>query len=64
MEVKGLFKLLKLDNMIEHLSGYIEDRIEIVKLEAKEEIATGIAHEINQPLSYIKIILQSTLSDV
>jgi PAS domain S-box-containing protein len=34
------------------------------KLASLGEIATGIAHEINQPLSYIKIILQSTLSDV
>jgi C4-dicarboxylate-specific signal transduction histidine kinase len=27
------------------------------------EIATGIAHEINQPLSYIKVIYESTLND-
>jgi PAS domain S-box-containing protein len=34
------------------------------KLASLGEIATGIAHEINQPLSYIKIILESTLSDI
>jgi PAS domain S-box-containing protein len=34
------------------------------KLASLGEIATGIAHEINQPLSYIKIILQSTLRDI
>ena len=34
------------------------------KLASLGEIATGIAHEINQPLSYIKIILQSTLDDL
>ena len=34
------------------------------KLASLGEIATGIAHEINQPLSYIKIILQSTLNDI
>jgi C4-dicarboxylate-specific signal transduction histidine kinase len=34
------------------------------KLASLGEIATGIAHEINQPLSYIKVILQSTLSDM
>lgn len=34
------------------------------KLASLGEIATGIAHEINQPLSYIKIILQSTLHDL
>jgi PAS domain S-box-containing protein len=34
------------------------------KLASLGEIATGIAHEINQPLSYINIILQSTLKDI
>jgi len=34
------------------------------KLASLGEIATGIAHEINQPLSYIKTILESTLDDV
>jgi PAS domain S-box-containing protein len=34
------------------------------KLASLGEIATGIAHEINQPLSYIKIILESTLSEL
>lgn len=34
------------------------------KLASLGEIATGIAHEINQPLSYIKIIYESTLRDL
>ena len=34
------------------------------KLASLGEIATGIAHEINQPLTYIKIILQATLNDI
>ncbi len=34
------------------------------KLASLGEIATGIAHEINQPLTYIQIILQSTGRDL
>lgn len=34
------------------------------KLASLGEIATGIAHEINQPLTYIQIVLQSTGRDI
>jgi PAS domain S-box-containing protein len=34
------------------------------KLASLGEMATGIAHEINQPLSYIKVIYESTLMDI
>ena len=34
------------------------------KLASLGEIATGIAHEINQPLTYIQIILQATVRDI
>lgn len=34
------------------------------KLASLGEIATGMAHEINQPLTYIQILLQSTAKDI
>jgi C4-dicarboxylate-specific signal transduction histidine kinase len=34
------------------------------KLASLGEIATGIAHEINQPLTYIQIVLQATARDI
>lgn len=34
------------------------------KLASLGEIATGIAHEINQPLSYIRIVYESIMEDL
>ena len=38
-----LLKFLKLDSLIEHLTGYVETRIELTKLEIKEDIAKGLS---------------------
>jgi uncharacterized membrane protein YqjE len=38
-----LLKFFKLDGLINHLSEYIETRIELVKLELKEDIAHAIS---------------------
>lgn len=46
MESKGLLKLLKLDSLVEHLTGYAEDKIELFKIEAKEELSTIITKAI------------------
>ena len=46
MDNKGLFKLFKLDNLIEHLSGYVEDKIALAKIEIKEELAVVAAKAI------------------
>ncbi len=40
MDTKGVLKFLKLDNISEHLSGYVEDRIELLKLELQEDTAS------------------------
>jgi hypothetical protein len=38
-----LSKFLKLDDLLGNLAGYVETKVEIVKLEAKQEIAAGVA---------------------
>jgi hypothetical protein len=38
-----LFKFLRLENLVSHLSGYVESRIALVKLEIREEVAHGIS---------------------
>jgi uncharacterized membrane protein YqjE len=40
----SIFKFLRLDNLVENLSGYFETRVELVKMEIREEIASVISH--------------------
>jgi len=39
----SIFKFLRLDNLIENLSGYFETRVELIKLEVREEIAKVVS---------------------
>lgn len=38
-EKSKLFKFLKIDSIIEHLTGIIEARVELAKIEIKEEVS-------------------------
>lgn len=40
----SIFKFLRLDNLIEHLSGYFETRVELMKIEIREEMARVISN--------------------
>ena len=40
MDAKGVLKFLKLEGLSEHLSGYIEDRMALLKLELQEDAAS------------------------
>jgi len=56
---------LALQQTLEHQRREAEVKmLSQAKLASLGEIATGIAHEINQPLTYIQIILQSTGRDI
>ncbi len=39
----SIAKFFKVDTLISNLTGYVETRIELVKIEAKEELAKGLA---------------------
>jgi uncharacterized membrane protein YqjE len=43
----SLTKFLKLDNLIANLTGYVETKVELVKVELKEDLASGIGTAIN-----------------
>ncbi len=36
-------KLFKIDNLISNLTGYVETRVELIKIELKEELAKSLA---------------------
>ncbi len=40
---ESILKLLKLDGLVANLTGYVETRVELLKLEIREEIAKAIA---------------------
>ena len=42
-ERKGLFNFLKLDSLFDHLTAFIESKIEIYKIEVKEELAQTLS---------------------
>lgn len=34
-----IFKLLRIDNLVDNISGYVETRVKILKIEIKEDVA-------------------------
>ncbi len=52
-----LLKFLKLDSLIDNLTGYVEARIELMKIEVREELANGLA----KALVLVLIIAMVTL---
>lgn len=47
-----LLKFLKMDSLIENITGYVETRIELMKIEMKEELAKAIS----KALVYVVIV--------
>ena len=52
-----LLKFLKMDSLIESITGYVETRIELLKMDMKEEVSKGIA----KALVYVVIVALVTL---
>ncbi len=40
---ESILKFLKLDSLIEHITGYVEARFELLKMEIKEDFSKGLA---------------------
>lgn len=69
----SLTKFLKLDNLISNLTGYVETKVELVKVEVKKEIAAGVSKAItylliafvfSMVLLFFSLAVAIVLSDV
>lgn len=40
---ESISKFLKLDNLIGHITGYFETKVELVKVDAKQQLADGLS---------------------
>lgn len=43
---ESVFKFLKLDNIVNSLTGYVESRVELVKIEIREDVARVLSNGI------------------
>jgi uncharacterized membrane protein YqjE len=39
----ALSKIFKVDNLLDNLTGYVESRVELLKVEVKEDLTKGLA---------------------
>lgn len=42
----SISKFLKLDSLIEHLTGYVETKVALIKVEVKQDLAEGLGKAI------------------
>ena len=64
-EKKGIFSFLNFDSIVDNLSGYVEKRIALFKIEIKEDLALGSARIVIAlvlSLAIFMIILFSSLA--
>ena len=47
-----IFKFLRLDGLFNHLTGYVEARIELLKIEIREDIAKALAKALANAMIY------------
>lgn len=41
--IESLLRFLRLDGLLEHITGYVEDRIELIKLEIREDVSRALS---------------------
>ncbi|HTH58352.1 MAG TPA: phage holin family protein [Cyclobacteriaceae bacterium] len=44
MDLTSIFKFLRLDNLVSNLTGYVETRVELLKVEVREEVVKVVSH--------------------
>ena len=44
MDLTSIFKFLRLDNLVNNLTGYVETRVELLKIEMREEVVKVVSY--------------------
>lgn len=57
MDLTSIFKFLRLDNLINSLTGYVETRVELLKLEVREEIVKVVSYGLMMGLCILLALL-------
>jgi hypothetical protein len=57
MDIDSIFKFLRLDNIIKSLSGYVESRAELLKLEVREEVIKVVSQGLMITVCFLLALL-------
>lgn len=52
-----IIKLLRLDNLVENISGYVETRVQLLKIEIKEDVVKVLAKGLVQGILFFAALL-------
>ena len=44
MDLTSIFKFLRLDNLVNNLTGYVETRVELLKIEVRDEVIKLVSY--------------------
>lgn len=57
MDLSSIFKFLRLDNLINSLTGYVETRVELLKIEVREEVVKVVSYGLTIGMGILLVVL-------
>lgn len=57
MDLSSIFKFLRLDNLINSITGYVETRVELLKIEVREQIVKVVSYGLMMGVGILLVLL-------